>query len=612
MSDNNEIIQLNYPDCIRQRPGMYIGSTENATVLLREVSDNSIDEAFNRTCTKIDISFNKDTNTYIISDNGRGLPVKPSKDNPSITQARLACEGLHTGSKFDKNNIQAGCNGVGISCVNALSSSFQLATRIRDENNNLTERFYICEWQKGILQDERYIVNTTIKDWNTIVTFTPDTSILESSDAAIPNNLKYSQYILRKIYKHNLDITINGQQYIDNISDLSQMTYVKLESSEDPNNKCYLIIGIDILEEYDQLQLDGSVNGLYVPEGLHINWVINSLIESFNTIYSTTWNRDQITRGLSVRVIAIANEPAFDSQTKIRLSTIKGFPTKTSKSIVDTISNYLRKLIKSNKKDWDKHNERIKIGSTTNLRLTREELIKEKLVLGTNFRSQSFMPKKLIDCVNKNRSDCELYCVEGNSAAGGLMHARDPYKHAIMPLRGKILNTTDKSLEVALNNQEVCDILSSIGCGAKQHFDQKGLRYGKIIIATDADADGFSIASLLLGMFLQHCPQLIELGIIYVANSPLYRVNDKLFYFGEEDKMNKYSQSIKVKKFQRWKGLGEYSPDEINEFYFDENTRSLINITMGNIEIARSLLTSASAKRELMINKGLIKFIGDK
>lgn len=601
MSNNNEIIQLNYPDCIRQRPGMYIGSTEDSTVLLREVVDNSIDEAFNKVCNKIDISYQN--GTYTISDNGRGLPVKPSKDNSAITQARLACEGLHTGSKFDKTNTQVGCNGIGISAVNALSSTFKLATRISDS------QWYTCEWSKGILQNERYLINTTIKDWNTIISFTPDTSIFESSDAAIPNNLKYAQYILKKVYKHNLAITINNNIYEDNIEDLSQMSYIKLESSEDINNKCYLIIGIDILEEYDPLVIDGSVNGLYVPEGLHVNWVINSLIESFNIIYNTKWNRDQITRGLFIRVIALADEPSFDSQTKIRLSTIKGFPTKTSKSIISTISNELRKLIKSNKKDWDKHNERIKIGSTTNLRLTREELIKEKLILGTNSKSQSYMPKKLIDCVNSNRLDTSLFITEGLSAAGGLMHARDPHKHAIMPLRGKILNTTNKSIEVALNNQEVCDILSSIGCGAKQHFDKNGLRYGKIIIATDADVDGKSIASLLLGMFMQHCPQLFELGVIYIVDSPLYQVNDKLFYYGQEDEMNKYSNSVKVKKFQRWKGLGEYSPDEINKFYFDENTRSLIKITLDNIEIARSLLTSASAKRELMIKNNIIKYI---
>ena len=192
MSNNNEIIQLNYPDCIRQRPGMYIGSTEDSTVLLREVVDNSIDEAFNKVCNKIDISYQN--GTYTISDNGRGLPVKPSKDNPTITQARLACEGLHTGSKFDKTNTQVGCNGIGISAVNALSSTFKLATRISDS------RWYTCEWSKGILRNERYLINTTIKDWNTIISFTPDTSIFESSDAAIPNNLKYAQYILKKVY----------------------------------------------------------------------------------------------------------------------------------------------------------------------------------------------------------------------------------------------------------------------------------------------------------------------------------------------------------------------------------------------------------------------------
>ena len=606
MEKHEDITLLKFPDCVRVRSGMYIGSTENPSVLLREIIDNSIDECYvSDSCNKIEVINSK--GTFIIKDNGRGIPTRPSNDNKKITQARLSVSSLHSGSKFKKTAVQSGLNGVGASVTNALSSEYILKTRVSKEDAQLSKieykenLFYICRFTKGVFKSEEYIIDDSEK-MNTIISFKPDPSIFESLDVTIPSSLSYAIYICEKVNKKSINITINGTPYSQLLKNYRYFIDKEIKSTESNTDYCRFLIDVDFQEDFSEPLIQGSVNGLICNQGLHINNVQKALSTAFNLVFSRKFGQDSILRGLSIRVICLAPEVSYASQTKERLTNIKGFSSRTS-FIADNLMSEFRKMIKSDMPNWKLHLDKVIAYTSSIDKIGRKELIESKIATLSSSRPEAYLPYKLVDCSSKDRSICELYLCEGNSAGGSLIKSRNPEIHAILPLRGKVKNATNLEIEEALNNKEICDILNCIGIGTTDVNNVSKLRYGKIIIATDEDMDGQQISALLLGNLYRHCEILFDLRKVYIARSPFYKIENKkkkeYYYSDEYDK-------VKGRGFERIKGLGQMEPDDIKWAFYDHP--KLIQITKDNYEVAISLLTSASAKREVMIEKKVIDF----
>jgi DNA gyrase subunit B len=259
---------------------------------------------------------------------------------------------------------------------------------------------------------------------------------------------------------------------------------------------------------------------------------------------------------------------------------------------------------KKNYQEWDLYAEKVRQNLKNVQDLGKIELIKTKVFIAAETSGRNaakFLPKKLKDCYSKNREQCQLWIVEGESAAGSLVKARDPAIHAILPLKGRPMTTVYKDIEEVLENDEMRDLISCIGVGVKDYYNLDKVRYGKIVIATDADVDGFAIASSVLATIIDHMKFLIDKGFVYVSVAPLYYQNGKYFYTNADfDKLDKN------KSFTRFKGLGELSPNQLYDSMLNPKNQILIQVTSERVEETLALLTRTGARRDLMISNGVV------
>lgn len=597
----NDIKLLKFPDNVRLRSGMYIGSTANPDVILREIIDNSIDELMlpNGTNT-VKINVNEETGECIIGDNGRGIPVTMDAEL-GISKLELAMSYLHAGGKFKKGKAASiGMNGVGSAATNALSKVFEV----------WSSGLHIV-WNRGIkvTEDNDWNLPEGFEGMSTVTRFIPDEQIFDSIIPNIPREaIKYTKLICHENGKDDIHFIVNGEED-ESVLELPQFNvkYGSVYTDADGNQFPYKLSVYFDWEIGRTTEIhDGTVNGVHTPEGYHINWNKNH-IKSHISKRLGVQNPDLILLGLNMFVCVVASEVSFDSQTKVRLSDITGF---NSEVCLPMLLTGLDKVVDENQEMFNKLKQSTDIYLDSAKRAQEVREISNMLhgTMNMNPRKSDRIKSKLAatsvkDCSTTNRRDAELYICEGKSAGGNLVKARNSKIHSVLPLRGRPLSVFNCGYQTLLANREWLNFVLTVGGGIDKLCDVSKVRYGKIIIAADADPDGMAIAISLLGGISTHMRYLIENELVYILETPLYldtRTNT-YYYLGEEDKVDFGSGKIR-----RFKGLGEFSPWQFKDFAFNPDKRRLIRVTIDKVEEALDLIRNTAPKKKLMVDEGYL------
>ncbi len=609
-------------EAVKKRPAMYIGSTgkEGLHHLVYEVVDNSVDEAMAGICNTIKITIHKNK-SLTVEDNGRGIPVDINTKY-KISTLELVMTKLHAGGKFDKKAymISGGLHGVGISVVNALST--KLITTVKRDG-----KIYSQEYENGGTPKTKLkqIGKTDKKDSGTTVTFFPDSEIFSTTDfdfntiATRMREIAFLNADLKIILK---DERVNKKEIFHYLGGL--MEFVKwLNKSKEPIHKPIYFkkktdsIITEISIQYNssyQENIFGFVNTINTVEGgTHLSGFKTALTRSVNDyakkqkiIKTGNLTGDDVREGLTAIVSIKLPEPQFEGQTKTKLgnSEVKGY--------VDSIvSTYLTEFLEENPSISKKIAGKAADSSKARLAAKKaKELIRRKSAFGL-----SGLPGKLADCSSKKKEKTEIYIVEGDSAGGSGKDARNKEFQAILPLRGKILNVEKSSPTKTFSNQEVSNLITALGTGVGEEFKLDKLRYGKIIIMTDADVDGQHIKTLLLTLFYRHLPQLIENGNIYVAVAPLYKVRKKKdHYVYSEKELEKLTSKLSNPQVTRFKGLGEMNPSQLWDTTMNPKSRLLKKVLIEDaIEADRIFSTlmgdQVAPRRQFIIEKAHEAFV---
>ena len=626
MSNYNadSIKSLDYFEHIRQYPGMYIGSKDLKGLhhCVKEIISNSIDEFLNGAGTEIIVKIQSDGGIYI-QDNGRGIPHGKHESGCSILQA---CFGIaNTGGKFNNATGETGYNtsggehGTGGKAVNALSTKMIVTT----SREGLKE---IVEFSKGkFVSYKTEKTNTT----GTTVLFYPDIEIFETIEVdskQLKEMIKEFSFLcsgLKFIFideKNNIQesfYSINGlKDYITylnkNNSFLFEPIYIKGEES---NFQLEAILGYN--NSYSNI-VKLYTNNIPQEKGTHLTGFKTALTSTLNIFAKENKilkDKDENLTGSDYEEgqILILNfkmiDPVFKGQNKEELSSSEG-RTYVQKIASEELKKYFNSHIKDIKILIDKAIAARKAREAAKkARDNARGIKKEKNKLAN-------LPSKLVDANSKNREECELFIAEGDSAAGGLIAARDPDTMAVFPIRGKIINLYKNSDEKVFANQEVINIIKALGLDFDNKtktliYDRKKLRYGKIFTACDADPDGMAIKNLLLTYFWSLCPELITNGHIWITVPPLYRITkgkDTYIYIKDNDELEQYKKEHQGEKYliNRNKGLGEQDANELGPCILDPETRNVSQITVEDIKKTNELFeilmgTSVPPRREWLL-----------
>jgi DNA gyrase subunit B len=608
-------------EAVRKRPGMYIGSTgiEGLHHLVYEVVDNSIDEAMAGYCNQIKVSLDIDDEgreICIVEDNGRGIPVAlhPTEKKSSL---EVVLTQLHAGGKFDKNSykVSGGLHGVGVSCVNALSDYLEVKVYRESE-------VYQQIYKKGIPQQNVEKVGTTDKN-GTIVTFTPDFSIMEE------NSFSYETLSTRfrelAFLNKGISISINDRRNKDEIKEetfhaeggiaqfASYLNEYKKVLHEEPiafegeKDNIRVEIALQYNDKYDQ-KIITFVNNINTREGgTHLSGFKSGLARTINNQlqkntkllkkFSEKLDSSDIAEGLTAVVSVKMPEPQFEGQTKMKLgnSAISGL---VQSLVYEKLGNYFDEFPSIAEIIL------VKIISAAQGRIAarkaREQIRKKNDGGG--------LPGKLAVCSEKDPAKCEVYIVEGDSAGGSAKQGRDRSFQAILPLWGKMLNVEKAQEYKVIGNEKLQPIIQTLGAGVTRYnniqnedddienttFEIEKVRYHKVIIMADADVDGSHIRTLLLTFFYRYMKPLIEAGYVYFAMPPLYKItiNKKVFYAYDEEarvrilEENNITEDSKGVAIQRYKGLGEMNPDQLWETTMNPETRMISRIKLDDAEEA--------------------------
>lgn len=584
---------------VRELPGMYVGDTSTRGLhhLIEEVLDNSIDEALEGFCTEIKLVLHKD-GSVSIADNGRGIPVDvhPTEKRPAV---EVVMTMLHAGGKFDKRiyKVSGGLHGVGVSAVNALSSWLKVEVK-RDG------KAYVQRYEKGIPVTPLEVKGESTET-GTTVTFFPDKEIFETTDfnfdtiikrlrelAFLNKNLKIIAVNeadgSEKIFQYEGGI-VSFVEYLNRNRNVlhPKVIYVSKESGS---------IYVEIALQYN----DGYLESLFsfcndvntVEGGTHVSGfstaltrVINDYIKK-NKISELRLSGSDAREGLTAIISVKVPNPQFEGQMKTKLGNTR------IKGLVDSLFyDFLSTFFEENPSVAKIIiNKSILSAKAREAARKARELTRRKSALG--FTS---LPGKLADCQEKDPEKSELFIVEGDSAAGTGISARDRKFQAILPLRGKILNVEKARLDKLLRNTELSNLITAIGTNIGEEFDVNKLRYGKIIILVDADSDGNHISCLLLTFFYRYMRKLIERGNVFIAQPPLYKVikGKKSFYVKDDSALKSLLKEIGSSNvvIQRFKGLGEMDSNELHETVMDVEKRTLKHVMIQDAIIADEMFT---------------------
>ena len=590
-------------EAVRKRPAMYIGDTTKRGFhhLIYEVVDNSIDEALAGYCDKISVIINED-NSVVIEDNGRGIPVDIHKDE-GIPAVEVVLTQLHAGGKFDKGTykVSGGLHGVGVSVVNALAEYLE----VKIYRNN---KIYFQKYNRGIPENKLKIIGDA-DTTGTCIEFKPDPEVFlveEGDYNVLEERLRELAFLnkdleIKLLDKREKDRKDTFQysgglkeflEYLDETRPaiIKEPIYFETEIDDIP-----IEVAMQYNESYRENILTFVNNINTVEGGTHLSGFRMALTRTLNKYASDNGlfkkkdfslrgedAREGLTAILSVKV----PEPQFEGQTKTKLGN-----SEVKWAVLSAVNDHLSEHLETHPSDSRKI---IKKGIAA--ARSREAAKKaKKLTRRKNALSGAALPGKLADCSSTTPEHCELYIVEGDSAGGSAKQGRERKYQAILPLKGKILNTEKARIDRILNNKEIKAMITAIGTSiGEDEFDLSKLRYNKIIIMTDADVDGAHIMTLLLTFFYRYMPRLIDEGHIYVAQPPLYKVSKgrKEQYAYRENERKKIIENFKKSngrgkiKVQRYKGLGEMNPGQLWETTMDPDNRILKKINAEDAAIA--------------------------
>ncbi|SPY78685.1 DNA topoisomerase IV subunit B [Providencia rustigianii] len=606
---------------VRRRPGMYT-DTSRPNHLAQEVIDNSVDEALAGHAGHIEVILYPDQSLEVI-DNGRGMPVDIHPEM-KVSAVELILGQLHAGGKFSNKNYQfsGGLHGVGISVVNALSKRIEVTVR-RDG------QVYQIAFENGDKVEDLHVIGTCGKrNTGTSVHFWPDVSYFDSprfSVSRLTHNLKAKAVLCPGVqitFKDLLNETEQSWCYSDGLTD-------------------YLMESVDGYETLPVKPFTGELSGeveaaqwalLWLPEGgelltesyvnliptaqggTHVNGLRQGLLDAMREFCEF---RNILPRGVKLSaediwdrcayVLSVKmQDPQFAGQTKERLSS-RQCAAFVSGVVKDAFSLWLNQNVQVAEQLAE-----MAISSAQRRLRASKKVVRKKLTSGPA------LPGKLADCSSQDLSMTELFLVEGDSAGGSAKQARDREFQAIMPLRGKILNTWEVSSDEVLASQEVHDISVAIGMDPDSE-DISQLRYGKVCILADADSDGLHIATLLCALFVRHFPKLVREGHVYMAMPPLYRIDlgKETHYALDESEKNAVLDRLSRKKgkpnVQRFKGLGEMNPPQLRETTLDPNTRRLVQLTIDddNYTETMSMMDMLLAKKRSEDRRNWLQEKGD-
>ena len=602
-------------DAVRKRPGMYIGSTEERGLhhLLLEVVDNSVDEALAGICKNIVVKLYPNGGASV-EDDGRGIPVDihPIYNKPGL---EIVLTELHSGAKFDKKvyKVSGGLHGVGIHVVNFLSEYFKVVVK-RDN------KIYMQEYSRGKklneikeigkVEDGKIILYENVdlelqSPTGTYVYFKPDPQVFETlnfkydivkgklrSLAFLNKGLRIVLKDLRTEQVEEFKYDGGLVEFIKFLNEGVQPLHNDIIYFEDNENEIKVEAAMQYTDSTYETFL-GYVNDIQTEDGgthmigfrIALTRVFNDYAKENNLLKDFTITGDDIREGLTAVLLVKHPEPQFEGQTKTKLgnSEVKGI-------VSSIVIKHLRKYLEENP-----NTAKAIISKIINNAMAREAAKKAKeLVRRKNLLDALDLPGKLADCSLEDREKTELFIVEGDSAGGSAKQARNREFQAILPLRGKILNVEKANIERAFKSDEIKALISAIGTGVKEDFDISKLRYGKIIIMTDADVDGAHIRTLLLTFFYRYMKDLILNGHVYIAQPPLYRIQKgtNVRYVYSDDEKDKVLKEIGENSIvQRFKGLGEMNPQQLWETTMNPETRRLLKIDIETASEADRLFT---------------------
>ena len=592
-------------EAVRKRPAMYIGDVgiRGLHHLVYEVVDNSIDEAMGGYCSEIEVFICED-GCVRVTDDGRGIPVDehPAEQRSALEVVMTV---LHAGGKFDKGSykVSGGLHGVGVSCVNALSERFEAEVR---RDGALWRQVYERGAPLGPVEKVRPLADGERS--GTEITFYPDGKIFKETEFRFDTLAER----LRELAYLNPGVRINIEDQREEDEDLRREEYRfdgglaefvdYLDEARDPIHETITIEAneedVEVPVELAMRYNDGFnenvltfVNNINTHEGgTHVTGFRRALTRTLKTYAENNGLLDKVkcdlrgddfregmTAVLSVKVA----EPQFEGQTKTKLgnSEVQG-------AVESLVGTELSKWLEDHPKTSEKIiNKVVMAAQARSAARKARELVQRKSVF-----SGGSLPGKLADCANRDPSDSELYLVEGDSAGGSAKQARDRAFQAILPLRGKILNVEKARLDRILENNEIRNMVTALGCGltsTEDEFDLSKLRYHRIVVMTDADVDGAHIRTLLLTFFYRQLRPLVEQGYIYIALPPLFRVHkgSKEEYAWTEEEKQKLAREMRQNgrgkpSIQRYKGLGEMNPEQLWETTMNPETRMTQQITI--------------------------------
>ncbi|OCG10342.1 DNA topoisomerase IV subunit B [Gilliamella sp. wkB178] len=592
-------------DPVRHRPGMYTDTTR-PNHLAQEVIDNSVDEAIAGYAHQIKVTLFEDNSLEVIDD-GRGMPVDihPEEGVPAIEL--LLCR-LHAGGKFSNKNYQfsGGLHGVGISVVNALSKRVEVTV-------NRDGQVYQIAFENGDKVEDLHVTGTCgRRNTGTKVHFWPDEKYFDSAKFSVPrlSHLLKAKAVLcpglEIIFKDKINNTEERWCYEDGLKDYlmeSVSGYTLLPEEPFTGNHIGDTEAVEWallwMPEGGELLTESYVNLIpTVQGGTHVNGLRQGLLDAMREFCEF---RNLLPRGLKLTaddiwercayVLSVKmQEPQFAGQTKERLSSRQSAAF-VSAIVKDAFSLWLNQNVQIAELLAE-----IVISSAQKRLRAAKKVIRKKLTSGPA------LPGKLADCSSQDLNRTELFLVEGDSAGGSAKQARDREYQAIMPLKGKILNTWEVSSDEVLGSQEIHDISVAIGIDPDSD-DLSQLRYGKVCILADADSDGLHIATLICALFVRHFRAMVEQGHVFVAMPPLYRIDlgKEVHYALDEEEKEGILDQLKRKKgkpnVQRFKGLGEMNPLQLRETTMDPNTRRLVQLSLDDTEQTMALMDMLLAKK---------------
>ena len=586
-------------EAVRKRPGMYIGSTgeEGLHHLVWEIVDNSIDEALAGYCTHIEVEILPD-NVISVTDNGRGIPVDiHKKTGESAAEAVFTI--LHAGGKFDGSSykVSGGLHGVGASVVNALSTWLKVI--IKKDG-----KLYQQEYSRGKRQYKLKEIGVT-EDHGTQVIFKADGEIFK--DTTTYNYEKIRGRLQQCAFLNKgLKISLTDSRNPEKIKSITYcyeggiIEYVEFLNKNKSNlpihpnifyiskaqEKIEIEIAMQYTEDYNS-SIYSFVNNVHTPEGgTHEEGFRNALTRVLNNYgkQNNIFRKDEgltgddVREGLTAIIYCRHPDPQYEGQTKKKLGN-----TEVRRIVSQIVSDSLDAFLKENPQTAKAIIEKSLLASRARIAAKKaREATRRKNPLETlGFAS------KLADCRSKDPEKCEIYIVEGDSAGGSAKSGRDSEYQAILPLRGKVLNVEKSRMDKALGNKEIISMIQAFGTGIGEEFNLAAARYHKIVIMTDADVDGAHICTLLLTFFYRFMKPLIENGYIYIAQPPLYKIQQgkRVEYAYSDEELQKilatFSKASKP-SIQRYKGLGEMNDEQLWETTMDPANRTLLKVTLGD------------------------------